>query len=297
MATWLTLLFVHEMEEEGTLHEVLFSRFPDASVHAHVVPRTTGTPEKKPETADCWKCLVGKTVTALTGVEVDVKRFSLQDLNKPHNPSRKDCRCFECFKDRLRDFVSQSRDYMFELNHCVLQLDTQLQTAYAQEDERMDEMFDLREQVAQLTGEQLARDERVAVGKQAGAKKAKARKGRKKAAARSPAASPTSAHDGERKLVPVFGDKPSVQGGAFAALDSGTEGDEEACVRVPPRSRVVGPPPPLILAPLAPPSQPVPPLTAAMRWGLLTKTEIRVGEEAPSDNGLDNDGNPFGLYK
>jgi hypothetical protein len=140
-------------EQEGTLHELVLVEGKGAP-HAHIRTKIVGKPEKNPRSAGCWKCLAGETVTSLTAMELHVTRFSLADLNKPHE-ARRDCHCYDCFMRRFKAIVVDVRQMVLDLNDCVAKVDADLERAYGREEDLQDELYDMRDRLAKLTGEQL----------------------------------------------------------------------------------------------------------------------------------------------
>jgi hypothetical protein len=169
-------------EEEGTLHEVVLVEGMGAP-HAHIRTKVVGKPEKNPRSAECWKCLAGETVTSLTAMELHVTRFSLADLNRPHE-QRRDCHCYECFMRRFKAITVDIRQTVLHLNDSVARLETRLEQAYAREEEHHDELYELRDELAKVTGERLAAEEEAP-------RKSKPKKKHKK----KPASGGASLHD------------------------------------------------------------------------------------------------------
>lgn len=168
------------------------------------------------------------------------------------------CKCYSCTGVSITRLVNQTREFLLQLDEHVEQAASYTTELVETIDDQKEEMYDLRETIANLTADKLVLEENKSETK---TEQTKSKKGRSKQRQKQKASQRAcDLKDGERTLVPVFGAKPEVQGGAFAVLH---ESSEPVC------------------------AEPV-----CVELAYAEPVCIEVAERAHA-NLLDNDGNPF----
>lgn len=197
----------------------------DTVVHAHLVKREDAAVRQKRRAnmLRCWKCLVGKSVSYVTGIEMKMNAVGGGDQAHDESLTWRECKCVSCVRRAVTKLVQETRDALFDLDDVMLRFEERLQSAYAMEDEKADEIFELQQMVASMSTAQLLAEEELekkkATVKDVKKKKPRQRKGKKRDTG---AAAPAAAHGSVR----VFGGAPFSGGGLFALLDEEEEEEE-----------------------------------------------------------------------
>jgi hypothetical protein len=289
-----TLSFLMSVESESR----------DTVVHAHLVKREDAAVRQKRQAnmLQCWKCLVGKSVSYVTGIEMKMKVMGGGDQAHDESLTWRECKCVLCVRRAVTKLVQETRDALFDLDDVMLRFEERLQSAYAMEDEKADEIFELQQMVASMSTAQLLAEEELekkkATVKDVKKKKPRQRKGKKRDAG---AAAPAAAHGSVR----VFGDAPISGGGLFALLD---EEEEEEVKEVKEVKEAKHVPEERVEQDATRQSAFVNLSASAVEWATRVGTHMLPGDAADADldldhcsalaykvvnDVLDNDGRPF----